>query len=210
MARLAAQLDLNREATGKVAPKSPVEPQDRRPIDAAPRYSRQGHRRRISYVQDIFEPPGWCTAAWCGRRVTARRWKASMSRGASRCPASSRWCATARSSASSPSARNRRSRRAKRWPRRAKWKLGPELPDPANIHAHLKSLPSKDEVIGVKQAPALARRRAHVRGDLHQALSGAWLDRAVLRDGDIRRRQDDRSGRIRRACFRCATNSSRR
>ena len=38
----------------------------------------------------------------------------------------------------------------------AKWKLGPELPDPANIHAHLKSLPSKDDVIGVKQAPALA------------------------------------------------------
>ena len=38
----------------------------------------------------------------------------------------------------------------------AKWKLGPELPDPAHIHAHLKSLPSKDEVIGVKQAPALA------------------------------------------------------
>ena len=38
----------------------------------------------------------------------------------------------------------------------AKWKLGPELPDPANIHAHLKSLPSKTDVIGVKQAPALA------------------------------------------------------
>lgn len=38
----------------------------------------------------------------------------------------------------------------------AKWKLGPELPDPANIHAHLKSLPSTESVIGVKQAPALA------------------------------------------------------
>ena len=38
----------------------------------------------------------------------------------------------------------------------AKWKLGPELPDPANIHAHLKSLPSKDETIGVKQTPTLA------------------------------------------------------
>jgi len=38
----------------------------------------------------------------------------------------------------------------------AKWKLGPELPDPAHIHAHLRSLPSKDSVIGVKQAPALA------------------------------------------------------
>jgi CO/xanthine dehydrogenase Mo-binding subunit len=38
----------------------------------------------------------------------------------------------------------------------AKWKLGPELPDPNNIHAHLKSLPSQDSVIGLKQAPTLA------------------------------------------------------
>ena len=38
----------------------------------------------------------------------------------------------------------------------AKWRLGPELPDPANIFAHLKSLPTKVEVIGVKQAPLLA------------------------------------------------------
>jgi CO/xanthine dehydrogenase Mo-binding subunit len=38
----------------------------------------------------------------------------------------------------------------------AKWKPGPELPDPSNIHAYLKSLPSKDAVAGVKQAPTLA------------------------------------------------------
>ena len=38
----------------------------------------------------------------------------------------------------------------------AKWKLGPELPDPANIHAHLKSLPNTTSEIGVKQAPVLA------------------------------------------------------
>jgi nicotinate dehydrogenase subunit B len=38
----------------------------------------------------------------------------------------------------------------------AKWKLGPGLPDPTKIHTHLKSLPSKDETIGVKQAPTLA------------------------------------------------------
>jgi CO/xanthine dehydrogenase Mo-binding subunit len=38
----------------------------------------------------------------------------------------------------------------------AKWKPGPQLPDPATIFAHLKSLPSKVEVIGVKQAPLLA------------------------------------------------------
>jgi nicotinate dehydrogenase subunit B len=38
----------------------------------------------------------------------------------------------------------------------AQWKLGPELPDPAGIHAHLKSLPTQDQVLGVKQAPTLA------------------------------------------------------
>jgi CO/xanthine dehydrogenase Mo-binding subunit len=38
----------------------------------------------------------------------------------------------------------------------AKWKPGPELPDPATIFAHLKSLPAKVAVIGVKQAPLLA------------------------------------------------------
>jgi nicotinate dehydrogenase subunit B len=38
----------------------------------------------------------------------------------------------------------------------AKWKPGPQLPDPATIFAHLKSLPAKVEVIGVKQAPLLA------------------------------------------------------
>jgi nicotinate dehydrogenase subunit B len=41
----------------------------------------------------------------------------------------------------------------------AVWKPGPALPDPARIHDHIKSLTSKDAVIGVKQAavPAGAR-----------------------------------------------------
>jgi nicotinate dehydrogenase subunit B len=38
----------------------------------------------------------------------------------------------------------------------AKWTPGPELPDPKTIFAHLKSLPAKVDVIGVKQAPLLA------------------------------------------------------
>jgi nicotinate dehydrogenase subunit B len=38
----------------------------------------------------------------------------------------------------------------------ATWTPGPDLPDPAAIFAHLKSLPAKVEVIGVKQAPVLA------------------------------------------------------
>ncbi len=42
----------------------------------------------------------------------------------------------------------------------AKWILGPELPDPQTIYAHLKSLPAKDETIGVKQAPIPANARS--------------------------------------------------
>ena len=38
----------------------------------------------------------------------------------------------------------------------AKWKPGPDLPDPKNLFAHLKTLPTKHETIGVKQAPLLA------------------------------------------------------
>ncbi|AMN41949.1 xanthine dehydrogenase family protein molybdopterin-binding subunit [Rhodoplanes sp. Z2-YC6860] len=38
----------------------------------------------------------------------------------------------------------------------AKWTLGPELPDQASIHAHLKSLPNTMSELGVKQAPVLA------------------------------------------------------
>ena len=37
----------------------------------------------------------------------------------------------------------------------AKWAPGPELPDPKTLFAHLKSLPAKVEVIGVKEAPTL-------------------------------------------------------
>jgi nicotinate dehydrogenase subunit B len=41
----------------------------------------------------------------------------------------------------------------------AKWTLGPELPDPARIFEVIKSLPSKDATIGVKDGPAPANAR---------------------------------------------------
>jgi len=41
----------------------------------------------------------------------------------------------------------------------AKWTPGPELPDPARIFEVIKSLPSKDATIGVKQGPVLASAR---------------------------------------------------
>ena len=62
----------------------------------------------------------------------------------------------------------------------AKWTFGPELPDPAHIFEVIEALPSKDAIIGVKQATAPADART-CRSGLHQALHGACFDRSVLR-----------------------------
>jgi nicotinate dehydrogenase subunit B len=42
----------------------------------------------------------------------------------------------------------------------ATWTLGPELPDPARLFDVIKSLPSKDETIGIKEGPATADARS--------------------------------------------------
>ena len=190
MASLPPSVDLKREATAKVAPKARVELTSivGQSVPRA-RHPGQGHRRR-----------GLCAGHAAGRHGARPRGAAAALRldagkrrrggGQGRCPASSRWCATARSSASSPSARSRRSRRARRWRRRAKWKLGPELPDPAQ---HLRSsqvaAEQTDVVIGVKQAHGAGQRHSDAGGDLHQAVSGARLDRPVLRGRAVPRRQ---------------------
>jgi nicotinate dehydrogenase subunit B len=71
----------------------------------------------------------------------------------------------------------------------AKWNLGPELPDPANIFEHLKSLPSRDEVIGVKEAPVLAGGRmfqaTYTRPYTAHASIGPSCALAELRDGKL-------------------------
>ena len=86
----------------------------------------------------------------------------------------------------------------------AKWKLGPELPDPANIYAHLKSLPSDDldhrRQAGARRSPA---PDASLRGDLHQAVPGACLDRAVRGDCRVQGRQDVGVDATRKVCSRC-------
>lgn len=72
---LAAEIDLHREATAKVAPKPPA----RHTI-----VGRSAPRRDIpakvtggaAYVQDI-RLPAWRTAGWCGRRATAPSSRAS-------------------------------------------------------------------------------------------------------------------------------------
>ena len=71
----------------------------------------------------------------------------------------------------------------------AKWKLGPELPDPANLYAHLKTLPSKDLEIGVKQGMALASANTleatYTKPYQAHASIGPSAALAELRDGRL-------------------------
>ena len=97
------------------------------------------------------------------------------------CPASSASCAMGVSSASSRSAKNKRSRRARRWHR---WRAGrcrPHLPDQARLHEQMKGLRGIDTQTVNEKTGAAGRSGEDAHGDLQQALSGARLDRAVLR-----------------------------
>jgi CO/xanthine dehydrogenase Mo-binding subunit len=71
----------------------------------------------------------------------------------------------------------------------AKWNLGPELPEPDRIFEHLKSLPSEDMVIGVKDAPVLAGGRmyeaTYTKPYLAHASIGPSCALAELRDGKL-------------------------
>jgi nicotinate dehydrogenase subunit B len=71
----------------------------------------------------------------------------------------------------------------------AKWKGGPELPDPARIYEHLKSLSSKDEAIGVKQAPVPAGARileaTYTKPYIAHASIGPSAALAELKDGKL-------------------------
>src|SRR3954471_12957420 len=70
------------------------------------------------------------------------------------------------------------------------WKAGPELPDPANLFAHLKSLPAKVETIGVKQAPLLASapkviEAAYTKPYMAHASIGPSAAVAEFKDGKL-------------------------
>ena len=157
-AEAVAQIDLNREATGKVQPK---------PVSAYTIVGQPVPRRdipgkvtgRISYVQDIFE-----AGMVHGRVVRPPRYGStleSVDESAVKSIPGVIKIVRDGSFLGVVAEREEQAVKAREaLAKAAKWKLGPELPDPANIHAHLKSLPSKDETIGVKQAPALASANA--------------------------------------------------
>jgi CO/xanthine dehydrogenase Mo-binding subunit len=151
---IAGQLDLNREATGKVAPK----PASAHKIvgQSTPRLDIPSKvTGRISYVQDIFE-----AGMVHGRVVRPPRYGSTLeSVDEAVVKSMPGVIKVVRDGAFLGVVAEREEQAVKAreaLAKAAKWKLGPELPDPANIHAYLKSLPSKDDVIGVKQGPALA------------------------------------------------------
>jgi nicotinate dehydrogenase subunit B len=69
----------------------------------------------------------------------------------------------------------------------ARWTEGPALPDPARLFEHLKSLPSKNAVIGVRQAPMPANVRTveatYTKPYMAHASIGPSCALAELRDG---------------------------
>lgn len=71
----------------------------------------------------------------------------------------------------------------------ARWSGGRDLPDPSRLFAHLKSLPSQDSVIGVKQAstPALASARtleaSYTKPYMSHASIGPSCALAQFKDG---------------------------
>jgi len=73
--------------------------------------------------------------------------------------------------------------------RSAKWKAGTELPDPARIYEHIKSLPAKDQVIGEKQAPVPAGGRTleavYTKPYLAHASIGPSAAVAEFKDGKL-------------------------
>jgi len=148
---LAGEVDLKREATAKVAPK----PAARHRIvgQSIPRFDIPAKvTGGAAFVQDVRQPD-----MVHGRVVRPPRYGAtlqSVDEGAAK--ALPGVIAVVRDGSFLGVVAEREEQAIKAREaliKSAKWKEGPELPDPARIHAHLKSLPATDHVIGVKQAP---------------------------------------------------------
>ena len=102
--------------------------------------------------------PAWCTAGWCARRATARRSSVDDSKvegDAGRDRGGARRLVPRRDRRTRGAGRQG-ARGARR--RRRNGRPGRSCRTRRSIFEHLKSLPTKVEVIGVKQAPLLGQR----------------------------------------------------
>ena len=120
--------------------------------------------------------PAWCMPASCVPRATARNCGVD-STGVEKCPESSKSCATEVTSPSSPR-RNLGGQGDEALAARAKWEETQSLPKHDDLANLLTGLPSQDLRFSTQRR---CRGRASARGQLHPALSDAWLDRPVLR-----------------------------
>ena len=204
---IAGDVDLRREASAKVGAEAGRQPQDRRQVDPAFRHSGQSHRRR-RFRAGHPAARTCCMAAWCVRRATGRSSTASTRPRRSRCPGV---VAVVREGSFLGVIAQReeqaiKARKVLGRVRRLDGRARPAGRRRAST-THLKSLPSKDTVIGVKETPVLAAAAPAAGGDLHETLSGPCLDRPFLRAGRVQGRQDDGVDAFARACSRCAASS---
>jgi nicotinate dehydrogenase subunit B len=149
---LVANLDLNREATAKAPPKAPashkIVGKSIPRIDIPPKVT-----GGVAYVQDLRLP-----GMLHGRVVRPPRYGSKLdSVDEAAVKAMPGVVAVVRDGSFLGVVAEREEQAIKaRGALRssAKWTLGPELPDPARIFDVIKSLPSKDATIGVKDGPA--------------------------------------------------------
>jgi nicotinate dehydrogenase subunit B len=154
---LVAGLDLNREATAKTAPKPPAS--HKVVGKSVARYDIPGKvTGGLVYVQDIRRPD-----MLHGRVVRPPRYGSKLDgvdEVAARAMPGVVTVVRDGSFLGVVAEREEQAIKARDALRKsAKWTLGPELPDPARIFEVIKSLPSKDATIGVKQGPAPANAR---------------------------------------------------
>ena len=188
---LVAGLDLNREATAKTAPKPPASHKIvGKPIG---RYDIPGKvTGGLVYVQDIRRPD-----MLHGRVVRPPRYGCkldSVDEAAVRAMPGVVTVVRDGSFLGVVAEREEQAIKAREALRNsAKWTLGPELPDPARIFDVIKSLPSKDATIGVKQGkengqpPANARtfEAVYTKPYMSHGSIGPSCAVAEFKDGDL-------------------------
>jgi CO/xanthine dehydrogenase Mo-binding subunit len=154
---LAASVDLNREASGKTAPKPPAT--HKIVGKSIPRHDIPGKvTGGVAYVQDLRLP-----GMLHGRVVRPPRYGAKLeSFDEAKARAIPGVQAIVRDGSFLGVVAEREEQAIKArlaLATSAKWSGGAELPDPKNLYAHLKSLPSRTDVISEKQSMQLASAR---------------------------------------------------
>ncbi len=185
---LAAEADLKREATGKVAPKPPA--QHRLVGQSSPRVDLPAKvTGGAAYVQDL-RLPGMAH----GRIARPPQYGAQLETfDEAKIRAMPGIVAVVRDGSFLGVVAEREEqaiRAVDALSGSAKWKAGPQLPDPAKLYEHLKTMPTLDTVISDKQPPLLASGAKVVEASYRRpyqahASMGPSCAVAQVRDGQL-------------------------